>query len=350
MSRTAVSFVLTVYNKHRYLTDVLSSVAAQEGDFEREVIVVDDGSTDGSRELLKSLGPQLPGFRLIAQPNQGPSIATNRGLAAASLPLVKLLDGDDLLAPDATRHLIDCMQCLAVEVMIGAGRPYRLGEPPMWLRPPSSRPRLLPDPLGALLRAIWFTPSNLLVRREALQWSGGCDERVFVQDYSLALRLARPCRFGITDTPIVAAPDPLIMAADRVSANKAQILHDLNLALLLFIEDNPDLPAHYRRLAWRRVTGRSWKWARREVGRPLWSHELALCLAAQFPWGAHKRCRQLLDIFAVGGQLRRSGVGPEKDVLRPSSPRLTRQSMRSFSLRGPFVDARVEPGHDDAEA
>ena len=94
MLRTAVSFVLTVYNKRRYLADVLASVAAQEGSFEREVIIVDDGSTDGSRELLKSLGPRLPRFRLIAQPNQGPSIATNRGLAAASMPLVKLLDGD----------------------------------------------------------------------------------------------------------------------------------------------------------------------------------------------------------------------------------------------------------------
>jgi glycosyltransferase involved in cell wall biosynthesis len=350
MSRTAVSFVLTVYNKRRYLADVLASVAAQDGGFEREVIIVDDGSTDGSRELLESLGPQLPGFRLITQSNQGPSVATNRGLAAASMPLVKLLDGDDLLAPDATRHLIDCMQCLGVEVMIGAGLPYRTGEKPVWLRPPSWPPRLLLDPLGTLLRAIWFTPSNLLVRRDALERSGGCDERVFVQDYTLALCLARRYRFGITDTPIVAAPERGEMAVDRLSANKAQILHDLNLALLLFIEDNPDLPAHFRRTAWRRAAGRSWKWARREVGSPLWSHELALCLAALFPWGAHERCRQLLDIFAVGGQLRRSGVGPEKDVLRPSLPRLTRQSMRSFSLRGPFVDARVKPGHDDAEA
>ena len=73
MSRTAVSFVLTVYNKRRYLADVLASVAAQDGGFEREVIIVDDGSTDGSREVLESLGPQLPGFRLIAQSNQGPS-------------------------------------------------------------------------------------------------------------------------------------------------------------------------------------------------------------------------------------------------------------------------------------
>jgi glycosyltransferase involved in cell wall biosynthesis len=308
MPQTAVSFVLTVYNKRRYLPDVLASVAAQEGDFEREVIAVDDGSTDGSRELLESLGSRLPGFHLIAQPNQGPSIATNRGLAAASMPLIKLLDGDDLLAPDATRHLIDCMDRLGVEVMVGAGQSYCPGEKPYWPRPARSTPRLLPDPLGALIRGIWFTPSNLLVRREAMRRSGACDERVFVQDYSLALRLSRRYRFGITDTPIVAAPDPTEIAADRLSANKAQILHDLNLAILLFIEDNPDLPAHYRRRAWRRVAGRSWKWARREVGRPLWSHELALCLGGQFPWGAHEKCREFLKTFTESDRVRQPKI------------------------------------------
>src|ERR1700747_2931647 len=142
MPQTAVSFVLTVYNKRRYLPDVLASVAAQEGDFAREVIAVDDGSTDGSRELLESLGSRLPGFHLIPQPNQGPSIATNRGLAAASMPLIKLLDGDDLLAPDATQHLIDCMERFGVDVMIGAGQLYRLGESPHWPRPAQSPPRL----------------------------------------------------------------------------------------------------------------------------------------------------------------------------------------------------------------
>jgi glycosyltransferase involved in cell wall biosynthesis len=310
MPGTAVSFVLTIYNKRRFLAEVLAAVAAQEGDFEREVVVVDDGSTDGSHELLEVLGPRLPGFRLISQPNRGPSSATNRGLAAASMPLVKLLDGDDLLAPYATRHLIDCMDRLGVEVMIGAGQAYQPGKAPVWLGPSATPPRFLPDPLGALLRAIWFTPSNLLVRREALQASGGCDERVFVQDYTLALRLARRCRFGVSNTSIVAAPDPVEVAIDRVSANKAQILHDLNLALLLFVEDSPDLPARYRRLAWRRIAGRSWKWARRETGRPLWSRELVLCLGAQLPWGAHEKCRQFLETFAAGGQVRRSAKCP----------------------------------------
>jgi glycosyltransferase involved in cell wall biosynthesis len=308
MSRTAVSFVLTVYNKRRYLADVLASVAAQEGDFDREVVVIDDGSTDGSHELIESLGPRLPGFRLITQPNQGPSVATNRGLSIASMPLVKLLDGDDLLAPDATRHLIDCMQSLGAEVMIGAGQSYCPGELPVWRQVPALPPRLLPDPLGALLRAIWFTPSNLLIGREALQQSGGCDERVFVQDYTLALRLARRCRFGVTDTPVVAAPERIETGADRLSANKAQILHDLNLALLLFIEDNPDLPAHCRREAWRRIARRSWKWARREAGRPLWSRELALCLGAQFPWRAQRSCWESLETFVGGGLVRRPAI------------------------------------------
>jgi GT2 family glycosyltransferase len=305
MSGIAVSFVLTVYNKRAYLADVLASVAGQEGSFEREVIIVDDGSTDGSRELLESLGPRLPAFQLIVQPNRGPSSATNRGLAAASMPLIKLLDGDDVLAPYATSHLLECMDRLGVDVMIGAGQPYQRGQVPVWRGPNGLAPRLLAEPLTALRLGIWFTPSNLLVRSRALQASGGCDERVFVQDYSLALRLARVCRFGLSDASIVAAPNCSELTPDRLSANKAQILHDLNLALLLFIEENPDLPADYRRLALRRIAGRSWKWARREAGRRFWSRELALCLGAYLPWGADEKCRALLDTFAANGLVRR---------------------------------------------
>jgi hypothetical protein len=97
------------------------------------------------------------------------------------------------------------------------------------------------------------------------------------------------------------------MAVGRLSANKAQILHDLNLALLLFIEDNPDLPARYRRAAWRRIAGRSWKWARREVGCPLWSRELVLCLGARFPWGARRRWESL-ETFCGGVLVRRPAI------------------------------------------
>jgi GT2 family glycosyltransferase len=309
MSPAAVSFVITVYNKRRYLAEVLASVAAQEGSFEREVIVVDDGSTDGSGELLESLGRRLPGFQLIVQPNQGPGVATNRGLAVASMPLVKLLDGDDLLAPYATQHLIDGMERLGVEVMIGAGKPYRPGVTPQWPGPAASSPRVLADPLAVLIRSMWFNPSTMLVRREALLECAGCDERVFIQDYALALRLASNCRFGCSDSSIVAAPDAAASAADRLSSNKAQLLHDLSLSLLLFLEDSPDLAAPYQRLARRQMAGRSWKWARRELGRPLWSREFALCLRALLPWGTHEPYWKLLETFTSTGVVRRHPIG-----------------------------------------
>jgi glycosyltransferase involved in cell wall biosynthesis len=304
MPKPAVSFVVTVYNKREYLPGVLAALLAQEGDFERETIVVDDGSTDGSGEWLAREGPRLPGFRLIAQPNRGPSVGTNRGLAAASMPLVKLVDGDDLLAPGATWLLIDGLERLEAAVMIGAGMAYRPGEAPAWPPLPQTPPRLLPDPLAALIRSMWFTPSNMLIRREALLQSGGCDERVFVQDYSLALRLAAQCRFGVTDAVVMAGPEGA--GNGRLSANKAQILHDLNLALLLFLDDHPELPARYRRLAWRRAGGRAAKWAWREAGRPLLSRELVWSLRARLPWGGREPCWRLLDVLDASGGVRRA--------------------------------------------
>ena len=314
MAHHAVSFVLTVYNKAPYLAAVLRAVAAQEGEFERETIVVDDGSTDGSHEIIAALGPKLPGFRLIAQQNQGPAIATNRGLAAATMPFVKLVDGDDLLAPCATQHLIAASERLDADVAIGAGITYRPGTPPQWLGIAAAAPRLLDDPLTRLIRSMWFTPSHMLIRRAALLESGGCDERVFVQDYALSLRLAASCRFAISDTVVTAAPgtadDP-----GRLSRNKAQTLHDLNLALLLFLDDRPELPARTRRMAWRRIAGRGRKWAQREAGRPLLSRELLACLGAAL--GMRKAAWASLDTFIASGSVRRQ---PIADLKRAAAP------------------------------
>jgi glycosyltransferase involved in cell wall biosynthesis len=305
MPKAAVSFVVTVYNKRRYLAEVLASVAAQEGSFEREVVVVDDGSTDGSREIIAALGPDLPGFRLIEQPNRGPAAATNQGIAAASMPLVKLLDGDDLLASYATRHLIEVSERLDGAVTIGAGGAYHLGSAPRWPGIAAGPPLVLGDPLAMLIRRMWFTPSNMLIRRDALFESGGCDERVFVQDYALALRLAVRCRFALSDTVVMAAPQAAV-DCERLSQNKAQILHDLNLALLLFLDDTPQLPARYRHMAWRRIAQRSWKWARREAGRPVLSRELFLCLGAAF--GAREAAWASLETFAAAGRVRRRPI------------------------------------------
>ena len=83
------SVVIPLYNKGREIARTLGGVAAQTYT-PLEVIVVDDGSTDDSARVVEGL--DLPGVRLIRQPNGGVSAARNRGIAEAKGDYIALLD------------------------------------------------------------------------------------------------------------------------------------------------------------------------------------------------------------------------------------------------------------------
>ena len=102
-----VTYIVTIYNKARYLDGVVRALAAQEGDFPRQYVLVDDGSTDGAADIAARIAKTLPGARFLPQrENRGPSLAVNRGLAAATMPFTQIIDGDDILAPYATKLLL----------------------------------------------------------------------------------------------------------------------------------------------------------------------------------------------------------------------------------------------------
>ena len=94
-----VSVVIPLYNKERYIEETLRSVLGQKT-APREIIVVDDGSTDRSLEILGSLA--IPQLRVLStsSPRSGPSAARNLGVRSASFEFVAFLDADDLWAPD----------------------------------------------------------------------------------------------------------------------------------------------------------------------------------------------------------------------------------------------------------
>jgi glycosyltransferase involved in cell wall biosynthesis len=84
MPKPLVSIVIPLFNKADWISQTMASVANQDYD-NWECIIVDDGSTDGSFELVSSLVEKLPGkWRLIRQENSGQSIARNHGLGLAS--------------------------------------------------------------------------------------------------------------------------------------------------------------------------------------------------------------------------------------------------------------------------
>jgi glycosyltransferase involved in cell wall biosynthesis len=88
----AISVIITVFNREIYLREAIASVLGQTRPTD-EIIVIDDGSTDGSAEVARSFGPPV---RCLSQANGGMCAARNAGLAAARGDLIAFLDSDDL--------------------------------------------------------------------------------------------------------------------------------------------------------------------------------------------------------------------------------------------------------------
>lgn len=96
MQMISFSVVIPLYNKRSTIIDTLESVKAQRYQ-PQEIIVVDDGSTDGGAELVAKLN--WPNLRLIKQQNKGVSAARNRGIKESYSPYVAFLDADDRWLP-----------------------------------------------------------------------------------------------------------------------------------------------------------------------------------------------------------------------------------------------------------
>jgi glycosyltransferase involved in cell wall biosynthesis len=104
-----VSFVLPVLNGRRWLGDVLTSIEAQRDGREFEIIVVDDGSRDGSRRLLK--GAEAEGrLKLIDGPGRGSAAAINKGIREARYPIICQVDQDVILQPGWVTRLLAALE------------------------------------------------------------------------------------------------------------------------------------------------------------------------------------------------------------------------------------------------
>lgn len=94
-----ISVIVPSYNAERYIDDCLGSILAQEGDFSMEVVVVNDGSTDETRERVISHALLDSRVRLVDQENRGFSGARNTGIDESRGKALVFVDSDDMLAP-----------------------------------------------------------------------------------------------------------------------------------------------------------------------------------------------------------------------------------------------------------
>jgi len=101
--RPRVTAIIPVYNRQHYIRDAIENVMAQNYP-SLELIVVDDGSDDGTAEVIRKLPYDV---RVIRQPNEGPAAARNRGILNATGEFIAFLDSDDLWPDGVLQILVD---------------------------------------------------------------------------------------------------------------------------------------------------------------------------------------------------------------------------------------------------
>ncbi|HZL58589.1 MAG TPA: glycosyltransferase family 2 protein [Stellaceae bacterium] len=277
-----VSTIVTVYNKEKFLPRVLGAIFGQEGDFPRDHIFIDDGSTDGSFALMEKLCAGRSDVLLIRQRNTGPAKATNAAARHARQPWLKIVDGDDVLAPWCTRLLLDATLGLGTQFSVGGNLLYRDVDQVAFGAPPEAVP-VLRDLFAECLRNVPCNLTPTLIGRDRYWEVGGCDERLFTQDFSLLLRLSwRENPAGIA-APVSASPD---LPGARVSDNQRLMLMETNAAIVHFLAETRGVPGRQRRRAIERAFGRAWKWQRRRVGTSIASRWFWLYAVAKLAPGA----------------------------------------------------------------
>jgi hypothetical protein len=195
---TTVSVIIPTYNRCAYLLECLRSVAEQRR-VPEEVIVVDDGSNDGTREAIAA----IKGVKLVVQMNAGPGAARNRGAAAASSEYIAFLDSDDIWFPWS----LEAMMAL----IAGHGNPSLLFAcfkdfSGASRTPPSAAPEgcLYADFLAAAPDGVFAGAGMIVVKRSVFNAAGGfAEDRLNAEDHDLALRLGTAPGFLRVTQPII---------------------------------------------------------------------------------------------------------------------------------------------------
>src|SRR6185437_2989393 len=114
-----ISVIVPFYNVENYLAECLDSILGQSfAHF--EVLLVDDGSPDGSRSIAERYVARDPRVRLLTRPNGGLGAARNTGVRSARGEFLTFVDSDDLLPDDALLRLVDCGRRTGSDMVVGA--------------------------------------------------------------------------------------------------------------------------------------------------------------------------------------------------------------------------------------
>ncbi len=200
-SGLALSVILPTYNRLPVLQQCLAALAAQTLPPERfEVLICDDGSTDGTEAFMAGYSAKFR-VQYLRDRNQGPGVARNRGIAHAQGKIAVIINDDTILSPAALEQHLAChLQCNGAPMAVmgaywpsekGAPSPFQCIVDEIFFSRENMEPNRLHD-----FRAMWTC--NLSLSVQLLRDVGGFDPRFYLaaaEDTDLGIRLAE--QFGL---------------------------------------------------------------------------------------------------------------------------------------------------------
>jgi glycosyltransferase involved in cell wall biosynthesis len=183
-----VSVIIPTYNREKYIVDTINSVLNQTfSDY--EIIVVDDGSTDGTERVIREQFPDKISY--LSKPNGGPASARNMGMRIATGEYIAFLDSDDLWLPEKLEIQIRYMDSNPKCGLIGSWALTFRGTDSSKIEDVAlACPETVPT-LQRLLLVNCILLSTVMARASCIEKAGGFDNSLFVlEDYDLWIRLA----------------------------------------------------------------------------------------------------------------------------------------------------------------
>jgi glycosyltransferase involved in cell wall biosynthesis len=211
-SKPLVTVIIPAYNYGRFISETLDSLLAQSYQ-NWECIIVDDGSTDNTSEIIAQYIGRDRRFRGIRQENHGPSAARNAGLRSARGKYIQFLDADDLLERRKIEHHVSYLDDNPhVDIVYGSFKYFIAAEPneqtPSWVDPDAA---WMPEKVSgygkelihALILETIMVVSGPLLRKETIEEIGYFDTTLTrAEDWHYWIRCAvRGKRFQFLDLP-----------------------------------------------------------------------------------------------------------------------------------------------------
>lgn len=196
-----VSVIIPSFNSARYLAEAVESVFAQTYSAV-ECIVIDDGSTDHTGDILRELSALHPRLRVARKTNGGAAAARNMGLRMCSGSFISFLDADDVMLPGKTERLVAFLNAHP-DVGLVYGDYLIVTEDLQALAAYTAEmPRGL-DPLDALCYRNWFNFLGPLIRRAVAHEVGEFDEELAAaEDWDYFIRCAKVTHIAYQAGPV----------------------------------------------------------------------------------------------------------------------------------------------------